>query len=170
VLADVGVQHVNAQADELIATGVLRRLPAFTELKFSNSMIEDWWRSLKHQCLFLHPLHSVATIRRLVAFYVYEHNQVPPHSAFRGQTLYFGTAVPADLNVTRGRRGRARVEANRSASGETCRHSTRLHDPAAAIANSCASRQSPREPDRARPMSPGRLQNPITVRLSGLPN
>jgi hypothetical protein len=31
---------------------------AFTELKFSNSMIEAWWRSLKHQWLFLHPFES----------------------------------------------------------------------------------------------------------------
>ena len=52
VLADAGVENVNAQVDELIATGVLRRLLAFTELKFSNSMIEAWWRSLKHQWLF----------------------------------------------------------------------------------------------------------------------
>jgi putative transposase len=74
VLADAGVENVNAQVDALIASGVLRRLLAFTELKFSNSMIEAWWRSLKHQWLFLHPLDSVATIRRLVAFYVYEHN------------------------------------------------------------------------------------------------
>ena len=49
VLADAGVENVNAQVDELITTGVLRRLLAFTELKFSNSMIEAWWRSLKHQ-------------------------------------------------------------------------------------------------------------------------
>ena len=67
VLADAGVENVNAQVDALIATGVLRRLLAFTELKFSNSMIEAWWRSLKHQWLFLHSLDSVATIRRLVA-------------------------------------------------------------------------------------------------------
>jgi putative transposase len=46
VLADAGVENVNAQVDELIDTGVLRRLLAFTELKFSNSMIEAWWRSL----------------------------------------------------------------------------------------------------------------------------
>ena len=46
VLADAGVENVNAQVDELIHTGVLRRLLAFTELKFSNSMIEAWWRSL----------------------------------------------------------------------------------------------------------------------------
>jgi len=86
VLADAGVENVNAQVDALIDTGVLRRLLAFTELKFSNSMIEAWWRSLKHQWLFLHPLDSVATIRRLVAFYVLEHNHVLPHSACRGQT------------------------------------------------------------------------------------
>ena len=56
VLADAGVENVNAQVDALIDTGVLRRLLAFTELKFSNSMIEAWWRSLKHQWLFLHSL------------------------------------------------------------------------------------------------------------------
>ena len=40
VLADASVENVNAQVDELIHTGVLRRLLAFTELNFSNSMIE----------------------------------------------------------------------------------------------------------------------------------
>jgi putative transposase len=53
VLADAGVENVNAQVDDLITTGVLRRVLAFTELKFSNSMIEAWWRSLKHQWPFL---------------------------------------------------------------------------------------------------------------------
>ena len=86
VLADAGVENVNAQVDDLITTGVLRRVLAFTELKFSNSMIEAWWHSLKHQWLFLHSLDSVTTVRRLVAFYVGQHNRVLPHSAFHGQT------------------------------------------------------------------------------------
>jgi transposase InsO family protein len=47
LLADAGVENVNAQVDELIHTGVLRRLLAFTELKFANSMIKASWRSLK---------------------------------------------------------------------------------------------------------------------------
>jgi hypothetical protein len=47
VLADAGAENVNAQVDALIDAGVLRRLLAFTELKFSNSMIEAWWYSLK---------------------------------------------------------------------------------------------------------------------------
>jgi putative transposase len=125
VLADAGVENVNAQVDELITTGVLRRILAFTELKFSNSMIEAWWRSLKHQWLFLHSLDSVTTVRRLVAFYVHEHNTVLPHSAFRGQTpdeMYFGRgdAVPADLAARAAAARRARVEANRSAACGRC--------------------------------------------------
>jgi putative transposase len=106
VLADAGVENVNAKVDDLITTGVLRRVLAFAELKFSNSMIEAWWRSLKHQWLFLHSLDSVTTVRRLVEFYVQEHNRVLPHSAFRGQTpdeMYFGRgdAVPADVTCGR---------------------------------------------------------------------
>ena len=125
VLADGGVENVNAQDDDLITTGVLRRVLAFTELKFSNSMIKAWWRSLKHQWLFLHSLDSTTTVRRLVAFYVEEHNRVLPHSAFRGQTpdeMYFGTgdAVPADLTSRAAAARQARAEANRSAPCETC--------------------------------------------------
>ena len=125
VLADAGVENVNAQVDDLITSGVLRRVLAFTELTFSNSMIESWWRVLKHHWLFLHSLDSVTTVRRLVEFYVQQHNQVLPHSAFRGQTpdeKYFGTgdAVPADLASRAAAARRARVEANRSAVCGTC--------------------------------------------------
>jgi len=125
VLADAGVENVNAHVDELIATGVLRRVVAFTELKFSNSMIEAWWRALKHQWLFLHSLDSVTTVRRLVEFYVDQHNRVLPHSAFRGQTpdeMYFSTGdtVPEDLRARALAARRARVEANRSARCRTC--------------------------------------------------
>ena len=125
MLADAGVENVNAQVHELIATGVLRLVLAFTELKFSNSMIEAWWRSLKHQWLFLHSLDSVTTFRRLVAFYVQEHNRVLPYSAFCGQTpddMYFGTrdAVPADLTARATAARRDRAEANRSAACRTC--------------------------------------------------
>jgi putative transposase len=125
VLADAGVENVNAQVDALISTGVLRRMLALTELKFSNSMIEAWWRSLKHQWLFLHSLDNVTIVRRLVTFYVDAHNRVLPHSAFRGQTpdeMYFhtGDAVPADLTSGAAAARRARVEANRSAACHTC--------------------------------------------------
>jgi hypothetical protein len=88
-------------------------------------MIDAPWCCLKHQWLFLHPLDSVATIRRLVALYVHEHNHVLPHSAFRGQTpdeMYFGIgdAVPSDLRSRAAVARRARAAANRSASCQRC--------------------------------------------------
>src|SRR5262245_43628044 len=76
--------------------------------------------------LFLHSLDSVTTVRRLVAFYVQEHNRGLPHSAFRGQTpdeMYFNTgdAVPADLMEHAAVARQLRVEVNRSTKCGTCR-------------------------------------------------
>src|SRR5262249_57636302 len=109
--------------------GVVGRVGAETELRFSNSMIEAWWRSLKHPWLFLHPLDTVATVRRLVAFYVDLHNRVLPHSAFRGQTpdeMYVGTgtSVPPDLKSGAVAARRGRRQANRSAWGDSCPSTT----------------------------------------------
>jgi hypothetical protein len=71
-------------------------------------------------------LDSIATVHRLVAFYVDAHNRVLRHSAFRGQTpdeMYFGTgdALPTDLASRAAAARRARLQANRSASCVTCR-------------------------------------------------
>ena len=93
LLADAGSENRNASVDELIETGLLERVLAMVDINFSNSLIEAWWRMLKHNWLFLHPLDSVASVRKLVEFYVEEHNAKIPHSAFKGQTpneIYFG--------------------------------------------------------------------------------
>ena len=86
LLADGKVENVNRSVGELIDSGLLRRLLAMTEISFSNSLIESWWHALKHQWLYLNSLDTVSTIRKLVTFYVGEHNSRLPHSAFRGQT------------------------------------------------------------------------------------
>ena len=96
-----------------------------TEAKFSHSMIEAWWRSLKHRWLFLHALDRVPTVRRLLAFYVDEHNRVLPHSAFGGQTpdemsLGTGDAIPAELASRADAARRPRLQAHRSMNGDTC--------------------------------------------------
>ena len=88
-------------------------------------MIEAWWRSLKHQWLFLHPLDSVAKVRGLVAFYVAEHNSALPHSAFRGQTpdeMYFGTGddVPAQLEAAQMEARQRRLDENRAQACAVC--------------------------------------------------
>ncbi len=119
LMADGGVENYNGSVDELIASGLLRRVLAMTEIRFSNSLIEAWWRALKHQWLFLHQLDSVVKVRKLVDFYVEEHNARLPHSAFCGQTpdeMYFGTGgdVPAKLADARGSARQARLQANRA--------------------------------------------------------
>lgn len=125
LLADAGVENRNRAMDELIDSGLLKRVLAQTEIRFSNSMIESWWRSLKHNWLFLHPLDSAAKVRSLVAFYVAEHNARLPHSAFRGETpdeMYFGTGggVPGRLAEQREAARRDRLAANRSRECAVC--------------------------------------------------
>ena len=88
-------------------------------------LIEAWWRGLKHQWLFLHQLGSIAKVRGLVEFYVGEHNERVPHSAFKGQTpdeMYFGRGeeIPAELEVARKRARAERLEANRARRCAAC--------------------------------------------------
>jgi transposase InsO family protein len=126
VMADSGVENVNAQVDELLGLHHLRRVLAQVEVAYSNSLIEAWWRSLKHGWLFLHQFDSFAALEKLIAFYVREFNQVMPHSAFHGQTpdeMFFGrgNAVPDELAAARKQARAARLEANRNLGCDQCR-------------------------------------------------
>ncbi len=125
LLVDGGVENFNGAVDELVDSGLLRRLLAQTDISFSNSLIESWWRALKHQWLFLNILDTVSRLEKLVAFYVHEHNTHLPHSAFRGQTpdeMYFGTGdrIPAELEAAKRVARQSRVEANRKTSCPAC--------------------------------------------------
>src|SRR5262249_11402965 len=53
LLADAGVENCTGAVERLIDSGLLKRLLARTEITFSNSLIESWWRALKHQWLYL---------------------------------------------------------------------------------------------------------------------
>ena len=125
VLADGGVENFNGAVDELIHSGLLQRVLAGTEITYSNSMIESWWRVLKHQWLYLNTLDTVRAVEKLVAFYVQEHNSRLPHSAFRGQTpdeMYFktGDSIPEELEAARQKARQARAKANRNRDCDTC--------------------------------------------------
>jgi hypothetical protein len=125
LVADAGIENVNAGVDGLIESGVLRRVLALRDVTFSNSMIEAWWRTLKHQWLFLNTLDSRASVSRLVAFYVEAHNGEIPHSAFGGQTpdeMYHGRGqgIAEQLEGARRQARAARLNANRAASCGVC--------------------------------------------------
>jgi putative transposase len=134
VVADSGVENVNRHVDALVQAGVVRRVLALVEVSFSNSMIEAWWRSLRHQWLCLHTLADVPTVKRLVAFYVAQHNTVMPHAAFRGQTpdeIYFGRGerVPSQLRLAHHVAREQRLRENRAARCRMCEASDRAHLP-----------------------------------------
>jgi putative transposase len=125
LLADGGVENCNSAVDRLVQSGLLKRLLAQTEIAFSNSLIESWWRALKHQWLYLNSLDTIATLEKLVGFYISEHNTRLPHSAFRGQTpdeMYFGTGqrIPEKLEAARQSARRKRLETNRKVTCQQC--------------------------------------------------
>jgi putative transposase len=125
VVMDSGVENINGALDKLFDTTALRRVIAQIDVRFSNSLIEAWWRTLKHQGLYLHTLDNLATVRKLVAFYVMQHNQTMPHNAFQGQTpdeVYYGRGdhVPDELAARRHMARLLRVASNRSAACSAC--------------------------------------------------
>jgi len=125
VLVDGGVENFNSAVDQLVESGLLKRVLAQTEITFSNSLIESWWRVVKHQWLYLNTLDTVTTVRNLVAFYIDQHNRHLPHSAFRGQTpdeMYFGTGskIPKKLEASRIAARKSRMDANRAQTCPTC--------------------------------------------------
>ncbi len=125
LITDGGVENFNSDVDALIDSGLLQRLLAMTEISYSNSLIESWWRALKHQWLYLNSLDTIATVRKLVSFYVAEHNTRLPHSAFKGQTpdeMYSGRGdhVPEELEEAWREARRARLKENRALSCAVC--------------------------------------------------
>ena len=125
---DGGVENYNSAVDKLVESGLLKRLLAQTEICCSNSMIESWWRVIKHQWLYLNTLDSAAGLRRLVAFYVDQHNNHLPHSAFHGRTpdeMYHGTGmhVPAQLEEARFAARQSRLKSNRERNCHVCQSS-----------------------------------------------
>ncbi len=125
VMADGGVENFNGEVDALVGGGLLSRVRALVDIRFSNSMIKSWWSKLKHQWLFLHRLDTTAAVRRHVEFYVAEYNATIPHAAFSGQTpdeIYFGRGaeIPAKLEAGRRVARARRLKVNQAAWCERC--------------------------------------------------
>jgi len=125
LFVDAGVENYNSEVDTLVESGLLTRILAQTEICYSNSLIESWWRVIKHQWLFLNTLDTMASVRKLVAFYVEQHNSHLPHSAFQGQTpdeMYFGTGdgIPKQLEAANLQARELRLQTNRERNCHVC--------------------------------------------------
>ena len=86
VVADSGSENVNGDVDDVLRNEELTRVLAQVEVTFSNSLIEAFWRSLKHAWIYLHTLDKFTALGRLIEFYVIAHNEVMPHAAFIRRT------------------------------------------------------------------------------------
>jgi len=125
VYMDSGVKNLNKDADKLLEGSTLDRVIAQIDVTCSNSLIESWWRSLKHGWLFINHLDNVVTLRKLIEFYVAEHNQTMSHNAFEGPTpdeMCFGRgeAVPDELARKRQEARRSRIEQNQDIACCSC--------------------------------------------------
>jgi hypothetical protein len=124
VLADAGVENVSAQVDELIAAGARRRVLAFTELTFSNSMIEAWWLVLKHSGCS--STRSRASRPSADWWRSTSTNTITCFRTRRFEDRRLTRCTSAQATPWRGLMSRAtaarraRVETNRSASCDTC--------------------------------------------------
>ena len=87
LVVDGGSENFNGRVDELVTSGILRRVLAQTDITFSNSMIEAFWRTLKHQWLFLNTLDTVEAVRRYVTFYVTARDGAPVRRRRMGAML-----------------------------------------------------------------------------------
>ena len=56
LMVDGGVENFNEAVDQLVSGGALKRIVARTDIRFSNSLIESFWRALKHNWYFQHQL------------------------------------------------------------------------------------------------------------------
>jgi putative transposase len=121
VLTDGGSENmIIAKDTDLVA--VAEHVVAQVTVQFSNSMIEAFWKQLRHQWLYLHQLDSIAAVRRLVTEYIADHNTIIPREQLGGRTpdeAYARLALPIIASAHLEAR-RARVEANRAVRCRSC--------------------------------------------------
>jgi hypothetical protein len=126
VLCDSGIENLNSHVDALVEHDLIRRTVAQVDIAYSNSMIEAFFRRLKHAGLFTKALADLKTVRRLTEAYVKDHNELIPHSAHAGATpaeIFFGQFTDDNRTALRQADRAARdhrVMMNRSLACQRC--------------------------------------------------
>jgi transposase InsO family protein len=98
VLVDSGTENLNRHVDALVKSGLIKRTIAQIDISFSNSMIESFFRTIKHRWLFMLSLDDIECVRKNVGEFIEDYNTLIPHSALRGATpleMYLGSWLPA---------------------------------------------------------------------------
>ena len=126
VMVDSGSEKLNGETDGLVDTGIIKRVVAQIDIQFSNSMIEAFFRRMKHGYLFLQRLTSIESVANHVTNYLAQHNEVMPHSSLRGATPFeaitgvWGNASVLRLDTLQRAAAAARLETNRASACLIC--------------------------------------------------
>jgi len=86
LIVDGGTENKGAPMGQMENAGLFEKQVARFEISFSNSMVETLFRSLKHNYLFHQEVTSLASLKRHVNYWIEEHNEKIPHTAFNGET------------------------------------------------------------------------------------
>ena len=89
---DQGGENRNNKVKAIFSGKGIREVFAKIDVKYSNSMIEAFFRSIKNNYLYSKKFKSIRDFERSVRFYINEHNNRIPHNAFDFQTpneVYF---------------------------------------------------------------------------------
>jgi len=112
LFVDSGSENLNGVVDEQIRTQNIKRVVAQIDVVFSNSMIEAFFRRLKHNHLYQKSLTSIKTLRKHLDFYVIQQNEYIPHYAHHGAfpIEVYTSKVPVTLSTMSEQKITARKE------------------------------------------------------------
>jgi transposase-like protein len=126
VLVDGGTENLNRHVDHLVQSGIIKRTIEQIDISFSNSVIESFFRTIKHRWPFMLSLDDLASVRKHVGEFIEDCNTLIPHSALRGATpleMYLGNWLPAQMDELQHAERRDKVErriANLSSACKFC--------------------------------------------------
>ena len=86
LLVDGGGENKSGEVKKLEAEGHFKKVVAQFEISYSNSIVEALFRQIKHNYLFDQEIRSYKSLVRHAGFWFKEHNDVIPHTAFKGET------------------------------------------------------------------------------------
>tara|TARA_R110002072_G_scaffold276051_1_gene437273 strand:+ start:1155 stop:2426 length:1272 start_codon:yes stop_codon:yes gene_type:complete len=86
VYMDSGTENKNKTVDKVFYGKNLKRVYAKVDVKYSNSMVESFFRSIKNNHIYKHSFENAEKLKKEIGFYINEHNHFIPHNAFDFQT------------------------------------------------------------------------------------
>jgi len=85
-MMDKGGENINRKVEDLLDKYKITRVIAKFDTKYSNSIVEAFFRSIKNNYLYFQNPKNLKELKGQVKFYISEHNINIPHSAHQGLT------------------------------------------------------------------------------------